>query len=71
MKITDAALERYPTTKEEDNGILEEDEENKNLGSIQRNCIVYRYIDKAILHFLKDCGQKVKILVKMTYDDAV
>ena len=59
MKQVDEALKAYPTTKQEDDEILQKDEENKCLERIERNCIVYRYIEKAILHYFKECGEKV------------
>ena len=60
-KAADAALEKYPTTLEEDHEILStERNEYEKLGKNKTNCVIYRYTEKIILHFLKDCALKIQ-----------
>jgi hypothetical protein len=33
-------------------------EVNNPLGQNKKNCILYRYTEKVILNFLKDCGKR-------------
>jgi len=59
----DAALAKYPNTLEEDNNILERDSTENFLGFNKRNCVIYRKGEKELLYYLKDCAEKVSILV--------
>ena len=66
----DAALALYPTTLQQDTAILEIDRKENNLSESNRNCVKYRRSEKVILHFLKDCAQKVMILSQKTQREA-
>jgi len=70
-RVCDNALEQYKTTLDQDEEILKiDDEDGGQLGFNKRNCVLYRKGEKVILHFLKDCAQRVAKLVKMSQKDA-
>ena len=69
-KICDFALVKFPTTMKEDYEILLRDEVRNRLGKNKRYCVKYRYLEKVILYFFKDCAKKVAILSKMNTEDA-
>ena len=70
-KVCDNALKAYSTTLEEDIEILKKDDEDGGqLGFNKRNCVLYRKGEKVILHFLKDCADRVFKLIKMSQKDA-
>ena len=56
LKEANEALNKYPTTLEDDLEILEED---KSLTRNLRNCIMFRKNEKVVLHFLKDCAESI------------
>ena len=62
----DKNLSRYPTTLQEDIELLAKDDQEPSLGFNIRNCILYRKGEKDILHYLKDCCDKIQKCVKMT-----
>ena len=69
-KVIEGALSLYSTTLEEDQQILKKDQQENHLSINERNCILYRKGEKAILHYVKDCALKVEKMVKMTKDQA-
>lgn len=50
----DKALDKYPNSLEEDILILEQDTKENNLSNNEKNCILYRKIEKQILNTFKD-----------------
>ena len=64
------AIDKYPTTYEEDLKLLEEDDMEKKLTQNQRNCVLYRSGEKKILHFLIDTAEKIIPLLGMNFKDA-
>ena len=68
-EVVDEALSRYDTTMEEDDLQLAADDkrlEGELLSVNNRNCILYRKSEKAILHFLKECAKRVDKIITMT-----
>jgi len=68
--VAEEALEKYPTTAEQDLEILKRDNEIDNLTMNERNCIVFRKMEKDVLKFLKGCAAIVLQLIEMKVDEA-
>ena len=58
-QIANDYLARYPTTLEEDYSILDKERRDPILTTNKRNCISYRYTEKVVLKYLKDCSKRV------------
>ena len=57
-EVAQDALNKYPTTIEEDDKILKKDEKLNRLGYL-KTCILFRKSEKFALKFLIDCSRKV------------
>ena len=55
-KLCYAALNKYPTTLQQDMNKLNRDKKEKNLDYNERNCILFRKGEKSIYNFLLDCS---------------
>ena len=69
-EVCQSMLDKYPTSFEDDQKILDDDDANHNLTQNQRNCVLYRHGEKKILHFLIDTSQKIIPLLGMNFKDA-
>ena len=69
-QIANESLNKYPTTIQDDNKILEEDDKKPSLGKNKRNCVLFRKIEKEIFHYLRDCARKVESLIKLSLVEA-
>jgi hypothetical protein len=65
-EVAQNQLDKYPTSYEEDEKVLEDDSLTQN----QRNCVLYRFGEKKILHFLIDTSKKIIPLLSMNFKDA-
>ena len=70
IKVAQAQLDKYPSSFEEDQTILDTDDQEHNLTQNQRNCVLYRHGEKKILHFLIDSAAKIIPLLSMNFKDA-
>ena len=55
-KVCYAALNKYPTTLQQDINLLNGDERTNTLTYNERNCVTFRKGEKMILNFLLDCS---------------
>ena len=62
-KIVSEALDLYPADDEEDEARLKEIARKPYMKTNEKNCILYRYSERVILNYLKDCAIKVYSLV--------
>ena len=69
-KVADEALALYPTSFEVDMEILERDKYRSNpeekLSVNERNCVIYRSTEKAVLILIQDCATRIELLSTMT-----
>jgi hypothetical protein len=67
MFVAECALKLYPTSLDQDNDLLNDDQTNNNLTHNIRNCIRFRKKEKEILQFLLELGQKVKKIMSYKF----
>ena len=70
FKLANRQLNQYPTSLEEDYKILRKECTNQHLEPSIRSCVHYRYSEKMVLNFLKDCSVRLKVLTTMTAIEA-
>lgn len=70
IQLVEESLSKYDTDLETDNMLLEKDDEEHNLTSNERNCLLYRQGEKIILHFLREAATQIIPLITMSYRDA-
>ena len=71
-KIAEDHLAKYPTTFEVDMEILERDKKNEKkeekLSVNERNCVIYRSTEKAVLILIQDCATRIELLTTMNQE---
>lgn len=66
--IVTAALNKYPTTLEQDKKLLSDD---STLTYNIKNCVLFRVGEKKILHYLKDTADILIGMEKMNKNDGL
>ena len=67
--IKDVAMEaanQYPQTLEEDAELIAQDDQQRMLTLNERNCVLFRMGEKAILRFLVTCSDMMQTILKLS-----
>ena len=70
QKQAQTALDKYPTTLEEDNAILAQDKTDKKLTYNERTCVILRQGEKHIYHEIIDIGNRLINMFGLSYKEA-
>lgn len=65
-----AAAKRFPQTLEEDAELIAQDDQKRMLTMNERNCVLFRMGEKAILRFLVTCSDTLQAMLKLTQKEA-
>ena len=68
--LIEKILEYYPTTIEQDEAIIEENELENQLGRDKLNAVIYRKAEKQVLQVYRHYASLVKKLIVMEPEDA-